>query len=250
MSFWNIIIYIFHQGDLIMQTDRYHNFKLFKIIQLILLILFGIMFFCYLSFDPMLRNNIYSNRNLLTICVFLWAFMIYAAVCIIADFSQLQKEIIEAHKLNQIAYLDSLTGLPNRNGCDVIINKYTLKHDIANVGCALIELPRIDEINVSHGRLFGDRYIHDFSLMFESIGNRYGSTGRNSGNEFLLIIEDCPAEKMQKFASEIEAAVNDYNSKDPDPKMEINLNYVLNEQEGIKNFMTLISTLYSSKKRG
>ena len=233
-----------------MQTDRYHNFKLFKVIQLILLILFGIMFFCYLSLDPLLRNNIYSNRNLLTICVFLWAFMIYSAVCIIADLSQLQKEILEAHKLNQIAYLDSLTGLPNRNGCDVIINKYTLKRDISNVGCALIELSKIDEINVAHGRLFGDKYIHDFSTLLEPIGNKYGFTGRNSGNEFLLIIEECPIDKMQSLVSEVEEAVASYNSKEPDPLMEIDLNYIVNEQEGIKNFMTLISTLYSNKKRG
>ena len=78
-----------------MQTDRYRNFKLFKLIQMILLIVFGVSFFCYLKFDPLLRNNIYSNRNLLTICVFLWAFMIYSVVCLAADYKQLEKEILE-----------------------------------------------------------------------------------------------------------------------------------------------------------
>ncbi|MBR4719112.1 MAG: GGDEF domain-containing protein [Lachnospiraceae bacterium] len=231
-----------------MQTDRYRNFKIFKLIQLIMLILFGSTFFFYLNFDPLLRNNIYSNRNLLTICVFLWVFMLYSAVCLIADYHQLQKEITEAHKLNQTAYLDPLTGLPNRNGCDVIINKYTLKRDVSSMGCALIELPRIDEINVAHGRLYGDKYIRDFALILDSIGSRYGFVGRNSGNEFLLIIENCPAEKMQGFIAELTEAINATNKNGSDPAMEIELSYILNEQEGIKNFLTIVSTLYSRER--
>ena len=233
-----------------MQTDKYRNFKLFKLIQLILLILFGGTFFCCLKFDPLLRNNIYSNRNLLMICMFLWGFMIYSAVCLAADYNQLQKTILEAHKLNQIAYLDPLTGLPNRNGCDVMINKYSLKRDVTSFGCALIELPSIDRINVSHGRKAGDRYIHDFAIMFESIGNRYGFTGRNSGNEFLLIIENCSAQKMQDFISQIDSAVKTHNEKNPDPVMEIELNYILNEQEGLSSFLEIISTLYARERQG
>lgn len=233
-----------------MHTDRYRNFKIFKLIQLILLILFGVTFFIYLNMDPLLRNNIYSNRNLLTICVFLWLFMLYSAVCIAADYHQLQKEIVEAHKLNQTAYLDPLTGLPNRNGCDVIINKYTLKRDVSGMGCALIELPLIDEINVAHGRLYGDKYIRDFAIALETVGSKYGFVGRNSGNEFLLIIENCPAEKMQEFVREINAAVDELNKGGADPAMEIELTYILNEQEGLKNFLAIVSTLYTRERQG
>ena len=64
-----------NERQAVMHTDRYRNFKIFKLIQLILLILFGVTFFVYLNMDPLLRNNIYSNRNLLTICVFLWGWL-------------------------------------------------------------------------------------------------------------------------------------------------------------------------------
>ncbi|MCR4807037.1 MAG: GGDEF domain-containing protein [Lachnospiraceae bacterium] len=231
-----------------MNNDRYHNFKLFKLIQLSLLILFGIMFFSYLKFDPLLRNNIYSNKNLLTICVFLWAFMLYSAVCLISDFTQIQKEIIEMHKLKQIAYLDSLTGIPNRNGCDVVINKYMDKRDVSKVACALIELPKIDEINVANGRLFGDRYIHDFAKMVEPLGNRYGFVGRNSGNEFLFIADNFTAEKMQEFTDSLNSEIGRYNEQHGEPAMEIRIGYILNEQEGLKSFLSVISTLYSRER--
>ncbi|MCR5355821.1 MAG: GGDEF domain-containing protein [Lachnospiraceae bacterium] len=233
-----------------MKTDRYHNFKLFKLIQLILLVLFGIAFFSYLNLDPVLSNNVYSNRNLLTICVFLWGFMLYSVICLIADFSQLQKEIINAHKLNQQAYLDSLTGLPNRNGCDVMFGKYTLRRDIGNMGCALIALTRIDEINYSHGRSAGDKYIRDFALIFEGAASGYGFVGRNSGNEFLLVIENCPESRMQEFIEKLKTAVDNYNKENPDPLMDVKLGYVLNEQEKLRDFPSLISTLYSRERQG
>ncbi len=231
-----------------MRNDRYHNFKLFKLIQLTLLILFGTLFFCYLKFDPLLRDNIFSNRNLLTICVFLWAFMLYSAICLISDFTQLQKEIIENHKLHQAAYLDPLTGLPNRNGCDVIINKYMDRQDVSKMGCALIVLPGIEEINTSKGRLFGDKYIHDFAKMEEPLGNRYGFIARNSGNEFLLIIEDCPAEKMQGFTDALNVQIERYNEQHGEPAMVAHIGYLLNEQEGLKSFLSIISTLYSRER--
>jgi diguanylate cyclase (GGDEF)-like protein len=174
--------------------------------------------------------------------------MIYSAVCLIADYSQLQKEITEAHKLNQAAYLDSLTAIPNRNGCDVMIAKYMGRRDVSRFGCALIELPKIDEINAAHGRLYGDKYINDFSGLLENTGNKYGFIGRNSGNEFLLIIEDCSATMMQDFVNELNAAVALYNKAGRDPQMEIELTYILNEQEGLKNFLSIISTLYSRER--
>ncbi|MCR5421812.1 MAG: GGDEF domain-containing protein [Lachnospiraceae bacterium] len=174
--------------------------------------------------------------------------MIYSTVCLIADFSQIQKNIIESHKLNQIAYLDFLTGLPNRNGCDVIISKYSDQTDVASFGCALIELPTIDEINLSYGRLFGDKYINDFARIFDPIGSKYGFVGRNSGNEFLLIIENCPYEKMHQFSTELNSSIDAYNEKHKDPVMTIKLNYILNEQEGLKNFLSIISTLYSRER--
>ena len=70
---------------------------------------------------------------------------------------------------------------------------------VRSPGCVLIELPKIDEINAAHGRLYGDKYIRDFAITLDSVGSKYGFIGRNSGNEFLVIIESCPAEKMQEF---------------------------------------------------
>ena len=54
---------------------------------------------------------------------------------------------------------------------------------------------------------------------------------------------------MQDFVSRINAAVGEYNKNGKDPAMEIELNYILNEQEGLKSFLPIISTLYSRERR-
>ena len=172
-----------------MKNDYFKSYKLFKMIQLILLIVFGCTFFCYLYLDPLLKNNVYSNKNLLTICVFLWAFMIYSLITIIWDFHQLEKNIIDTHALNQVAFLDSLTGIPNRYSCDLIFDKYTNSENIATLGCALVSISNLGEINQTLGRDAGNKSLQDFSNIFETLGDQYGFVGRNSGNEFLAVLE-------------------------------------------------------------
>ncbi len=231
-----------------MHQDKLRNFKLFKVIQLILLILFGLMFFIYICFDPQLKNNVYSNRNLLTICVFLWAFMLYSLVCIVADFSQLEKQIIESHTLKQTAYLDPLTGLANRNSCDMIFAKYLSYDDISDFGCILLSLTNIEEINSESGRLLGDKYLRDFAGILESFNDKYGFVGRNNGNEFLLIIEKCDELLLDSFNKELTEALEKYNDKVISPRLNVSVNYVLNSQAKISGFLELISTLYSQVK--
>ena len=104
-------------------SDIFQSYKTYKVVQLILLVVFAIAFFVYLYADDQLRTSVYTNKSLLTICVFLWAFMIYSFISIIWDFHQLQKNIIDNHVLNRTAYLDNLTGIPNRNSCDIIFEK-------------------------------------------------------------------------------------------------------------------------------
>ena len=228
-----------------MRIDKYKNVKLFKLIQLILLILFGVMFFCHLRFDPLLRNNIFTNKNLLTICVFLWAFMLYSLICLIADFTQLEKEIIEAHTLKQIAYLDPLTGLPNRNGCDMMINKYVTRSSIEHFGCATFTIENINDINKSQNRLVGNMCIRSFSSIIEPIANKHGFIGRNSGNDFLLIVENCDEATMQDIITELNNGINNYNEKNKDLQIMVKTRYILNSQAKTDNFFALLSELYS-----
>jgi len=231
-----------------MKDNYLKTYKIFKIIQLILLIIFFLTFVIYLKLDPTLRNNIFTNSNLLTICVFLWAFMIFCFISLILDLSQLEKSITDNHTLNRTAYLDSLTGIPNRQSCDIIFEKYENEKSISDIGCALINISNLSLINEALGRNKGNSLIQDFASVFETVGDRYGFVGRNGGNEFLIVVEKCSDEKMNNFLSDLSDAVKEYNENSNQIPVTYKSNYVLNSIQKKTSFGELIASLYKEKR--
>ncbi|MCR5106841.1 MAG: diguanylate cyclase [Lachnospiraceae bacterium] len=232
-----------------MKNSDFKGYKLFKLIQLIVLIIFAVTFFCYLYFDPLLRNNIYSNKSLLTVCIFLWAFMVYSAINMILDFNQLEKHMVASHTLSQTAYFDKLTQLPNRNTLDLLIEKYE-NTDISEFACALITITNLGQINQKGGRDSGNETLREFSMVFEKVGTEYGFYGRNGGNEFVIVMEDCNFDKMQKFVDDISNAITQYNLKHEDLSLKLSFKYALNIEEKVNTLPELIARMYSDKKRG
>ncbi len=228
-----------------MGQENIKSYKIFKIIQLIVLIVFAVAFFCYLHFDPVLKNNLYSNKNLLTICVFLWAFMIYSAISLFFDFMQIERNIVDVHSLNETAYLDRLTRLPNRNTVDLLIDNYR-DRDISDTAGALITISNLAEINARKGREAGDESILTFSKAFEQVGNRYGFIGRNGGNEFLIVIENCDSDKMQSFVNDLGREIQTAFGvlKPEDIPVKISFNFAFNSEEKVATMTELISRMY------
>lgn len=230
-----------------MNNDSNNTFKYFKFFQLILLIIFFIAFLIYLKVDPVLKNNIFTNTNLLTICVFLWAFMIFSFFSIILDLRHLEKTITSSHSLRKVAYLDSLTGIPNRQSCDIIFEQYENDKDISDLGCALVTISNLPLINEALGRDKGNALIQEFASVFERVGDKFGFVGRNGGNEFLIVIEYCNAEKMNDFLKELSSAISKYNETSNHMPVTYKTYEVLNETLGKEKFGDLITHLYKLK---
>lgn len=230
-----------------LKEDYFKSYKYFKVVQLSVLVLFALAFFCFLYFDKDLHQNIYTNKSLLTICVFLWAFMIYSLASIVWDFKQLEGNIVHDSYLNRTAYVDSLTGIPNRYSCDQIFEKYGHGSDISKVGCALVSISNLKEINKESGRKQGNVILCDFSRIFERIGKKYGFVGRNSGNEFLFVAEESDNEEVKKFISDLNAALEEYNGNGPE-FIEISTSFILNREQKFSEFTDLVAALYKMAK--
>jgi len=232
-----------------MKQDYFKGFKIFKIIQLTILVLFAITFFLLIYLDSSLRNYLYSNKNILTICVFLWAFMIYSVVCIILDFYQLEGHIAHDNVLNKAVYTDSLTGIPNRFGCDKIFEKYSGDEDISAIGCALVRITNLNDVNHNKGRFAGNLILINFSRIIERVGSHYGFVGRNNGNGFLVVIDSCNKDKIEKFEAELNNEINSYNETENNEEIRYKITNLLNADLGEKDFTNLIVKLYD-KARG
>ncbi len=231
-----------------MRDDYFKSYKMFKFIQLALLVIFAVCFFLFIFLDDNLRTSVFSNKVLLTICVFLWAFMLYSVVCIIMDFRLLEGHIVHDHVLKRAVYVDSLTGIPNRFSCDQIFEKYEAEQDISKLGCALIRISNLDEINQDHGRSSGNVALKEFSSIVERISAYYGFVGRNNGNEFLVVIENCNDDKMSKFAEGLQKEIDLYNRSSGGYEIKIDFEKVLNEELGLDDFRELVARLYGIAK--
>ena len=230
-----------------MKTDVFNNYKTFKVIQLLLLIIFFVAFFLYLKLDPVLSNNIFTNTKLLTICVFLWAYMIFSFVSVILDLRQLEKTISDTHDLNKIAYLDNLTGIPNRQSCDLMFARYEDSNLIKDVAVALISISNLKLINEELGREKGNLLILDFAHIFEQVGDKYGFVGRNGGNEFLITIEHGTEEKMNQFIDELSGTLRSYNETSKHIPVSFTSSAVYNSNEKKEVFGELVAMLYNQR---
>lgn len=100
--------------------------------------------------------------------------------------------------LKEIAYMDSLTGLKNRNSlfqdAQEIIQGNQKFHLI------FIDLDSFKQINDLYGHLVGDKYLCEFARRTEKILKNQGTLYRMSGDEFICLFTDKdPKEFLDKL---------------------------------------------------
>ena len=67
------------------------------------------------------------------------------------------------------------------------------------------------QLLLSLGRQTGDAMIQSFCSILEKVGDSFGIVGRNGGNEFMCVINQCTDETISQFADSINAEVEAYN---------------------------------------
>lgn len=234
-----------------MKQDLMKFYKQIKWIQLTILIIITVASFILLYSNETIRKSIYSNRTLFTVVTIFWILLLLSFIFILYDFTKMKFFIKEGHALNKAAYLDKVTDLPNRNSLDTVFINNMKEHDLSTMGCALITISNLQKINEECGREKGDIALQNFSDLLEKVGDTYGFVGRNGGNEFITVLDNCDTSKAEKFISALEDAITQYNNKpDTQVKIEINYAYALNAEIGAESFSDLITYTYKKARRG
>lgn len=154
-----------------------------------------------------------SSNILLILITFLFAHHVYT---IIRD-SYLQEEAIRLHdemlyqhnctvKLEQIAYLDSLTGIYTRQYA--LSNMGNMLRNHESFAVVFIDLDNLKQVNDQHGHLAGDEYLQRFSSQMKSCLRPNDIFARYGGDEFLILMPELDLsaansllKKIQKSAS-------------------------------------------------
>lgn len=216
------------------------KFNMFKIIQLALLCLLGVIS-VYLLLQPEVKQYIFAQRSATILFILIWVLLLFGFISLLIDFSLISSIKLNYHNLYNVAYSDPLSGIPNRFSCDTIIEKYYDKKLPENVGCVMIDLTNLPDINTLYDYKTGNKVLKDFSIILSNAAVSLCFVGRNGGNKFLAIFEDCTEEKMQVFLARIEDRVRQNNQAPNAIVMEYQFGSALNSKEHIDQITRLIS---------
>lgn len=229
-----------------MQEQKFvKQFRTAKIIHLGLLAVMEILFILTLVTENRLRTRIFSDRTLFALCAFTWLFLLLGFLFLLYDFYKIRIFAQESHLLSQTAYLDRLTGIPNRYSLDEIFRTYTTPESLEDTGCLLFSIANLKTVNEISGHNIGDTMIRDFCNIFEEIGDSFGFIGRNGGNEFVAVITPCSPQIIQDFRTTLENRISLYNKEHAAAPILLRSAYTLYSEEPVQTFTELLILTYN-----
>ncbi len=107
-------------------------------------------------------------------------------------------------------YRDALTGARNRRVLKKCWEDYTRKAD-GSLYAVMIDLDYFKNINDSYGHSEGDLALKNFTRLLHRVYSREGTVIRMGGDEFLVLINSLPEEKVNGLIHKMEKLVEKYN---------------------------------------
>lgn len=198
-----------------MNIMKMKKFDRYKTIQLIIFVLLAGISLLIILTDPELYQMIANNTHVRALCILLWVAFVLSFLFIFMDFSLFSTFKKDYRELDFAVSSDPVSGIANRYSCDSMIEKYLDQPLPRNIGCVMFDLTNIGEVNQSHGHVAGNELIHDFSGILQASSLNLCFVGRNGGNKFLALFENCTTQKLNTFLTRVSDRVDDYND-DPD----------------------------------
>lgn len=111
--------------------------------------------------------------------------------------------------LEQKAYLDAHTGLPNKSRCEEVF--HDLRFLDKNVACIMFDLNNLKIANDTLGHSVGDQLIVNFANILRNVIPSKEFVGRYGGDEFVAVIRDMPKEDVIGLLEKLKEEVDDFN---------------------------------------
>ncbi len=227
-------------------SDITKKFRLYKAFSLVAMTVLAIAAFIFMLTDKTLIETILSSPYFIAFCIIMWFLLILSFLSYFADFIAMKKHYDITTNLDELSFLDKLTGLPNRFSVDKMSEKYDTREKMIHLGCILLTISNLQEMNESKGREGGDKVLSDFCTILESVGHKYGMVGRNSGNEFLVLIENCDRNRMELFLGDLQRRIHNHNTLDADHQIIVSYNSALSDDIMAEHFYSLITHVYQT----
>lgn len=153
------------------------------------------------------RQFVFSTVPGTLLFLVVWMLLATAFVFLLLEYRLLKTVKGDYRELYEAAYIDAVSGLPNRYSCDAMLRKCTEEGTPESLGCAMVDLVNLPEINMEYGYEAGNELLRTFAKILLTAAPALCFVGRDGGEKFLAVFRDCakgnPAEFLVRLDEEI-----------------------------------------------
>lgn len=147
------------------------------------------------------RKNQYSS----TVCIVILIIVITLLIDFAQDVSKNVYKSAQQRLLEQMAYVDELTGLSNRRRCEETL--LDLKQRAIPYAVLSLDMNFLKKVNDSLGHEKGDALLKRFAEMLMEVYGLHGTVGRMGGDEFIVILPEVTREDAENLISHMKATM-------------------------------------------
>lgn len=176
-----------------------------------LLIRFGVILYIVFAMSDMLlfyvqKTEIFhidlgfeSNSSL-----GLYVFLVVMLISYVLHVLEYVVSVEEKHRLEQMAYLDGMTGVANRRSCLDYFEELKEKKDYT---VFFFDVNNLKIANDQYGHDIGDRLISAVAQVIREVFGEDGFFGRYGGDEFVAVLEDSSASAIEQIEARIKDTI-------------------------------------------
>jgi diguanylate cyclase (GGDEF)-like protein len=158
-------------------------------------------------------------RGLIGLVLIFNAYTIYQQITVKRlrrDFSRKIEEMrilqVRAEKFEQLAQVDSLTGLSNRRVAEERLASEAARSQRYGHPLTVIsfDLDKFKQINDTYGHPAGDQVLKEFAKRLESAVRKSDTAARMGGDEFLILLPECEKSRVQTLLARLRPMETEY----------------------------------------
>lgn len=217
------------------------KFEWVKTLQLTAVIVLAAVGLIVVLKDEALYQMVGRNASVRGLCILLWLSLGLSFVGIFWDFSNHSSFKKDYRELDYAVYHDHIAGIANRYTCDAMIEKYLDQPLPPTVGCVMLDLVNIRDINEKYGHARGNETIQEFSGILHAASIGLCFVGRNGGNKFMALFESAGESQIDAFLTRVYQQAASYNAQGNGSTIEYRSGRALSRDERVTGITQLIA---------
>ena len=136
--------------------------------------------------------------------------MLSLVILVIMQTLRAMQMAMQNRLLEQKAFIDAHTGLPNKNACNELLDKKDMITD--PTACIMFDLNNLKTVNDTMGHSAGDQLIMNFSKLLRSVIPEKDFVGRYGGDEFIAVIYHTSEAEIKEILKSLSGEKDRLNS--------------------------------------